>query len=91
MLIKDVQARLFRDGFLISADNIRRLEKKGIVFSTRDEDNDYRVFSQEQFDRSIKNVKLYQLGMPITEIIKADPVYIAEWTKKVINTAKRII
>ena len=74
----------------LSLDQIRKLEKWSIVFSTRNPENNYREFSSEQFQISIKNILRYYYNVPLDVIQKGDEKELEIWAKIVMKGVKQI-
>ena len=81
------------DGFgvKLSIDNVRKLEIKGIVMTTRNAKNRYREFTDEQFKQTIRNLLLYYFNTPVDVIKKNDSVEMASRISKIRKAVKDIV
>ncbi len=81
---------LFKDKFGIefSIDQLRKLEKARIIFTTRNLENNYRQLSEEQFKKSVRNLILYYFNTPIEDILKDNPDIIQDRIKKIKKALK---
>ena len=87
--VSDLRKFILKLGIDYSNAQIHRLQEKGIVFCDR-LDNEYRVFTEENFKKSVKNIILYYLSVPLDEIKGADPTIIKDRVSKILLAVKRL-
>ena len=87
--ITGLQQAIQKLGISISVDQIRKLEKAGIVFNTRSEGK-HRLFTDEQFKKSMKNILLYYFNTPIAEIKSGDAALLQARAKNILRVARSL-
>ena len=75
--------------FTLSLDQIRKLELTGIVVSTQKAKGKYRYFTDEQFEKSLKNILFYYFNTPIEEI-KTNGEALKLRAKKILKAVRRL-
>jgi len=87
--ISALQKILKEYGIDYSIDQIRKLEKFGIVFTTHNPKSKHREFTEDQFDKSVRNICYYYSGATIAEI-KANGEVLKSRKKKILKTTRRL-
>jgi hypothetical protein len=83
-----LKIELDKIGFPMSIPNLRKLEKFGIIFTTRNKSSNYRELDDAMFNKSMRNIILYIFYTPIEDIIKNDASVIASRIKKIKKALK---
>lgn len=89
MKISKIKEALNKLGIELSLDNIRKLEKAGIITCGRSKGR-FREFSEEQFAKSMRNLLLYYFNTPIKDIKEDKPEVIAERIKLIKKALKQL-
>ena len=88
-LVHDIRRFLLKLGIDVSLDQIRKLEKKGLITCTRAK-NRYRVYSEQDFKHAVKNIILYYLRTPVEDILLNDSAVIKDRVSKILLAVKRL-
>jgi len=88
--ISDIKKRLDELGLQCSIDQIRKLEKLGLTFAVRNSKNNYREYTEEGLNKSLRNIVLYMFNTPIKDIKSDDPEVIKNSIKKIFKIIRKL-
>ena len=88
--IGDLQKAINNEGLSCSVDQVRKLEKLGLTFSVRNPKNNYREYTEEGLNKSIRNIILYMFNTPIPDIKSDDPEVLKKSVKNIIRIIRKL-
>ena len=88
--ISAIKERIEKEGLVISVDQVRKLEKLGLTFPVRNPKNNYREYTEEGLNKSIRNIILYMFNTPIPDIKSDDPEVLKKSIKNILKIIRKL-